>query len=120
MAIEKKTVIRSIDISPETGVVSVKLGMFMAEDGVPITDEKIHRMIVEPGGIDIDALVALNNQDITTRDNLKSAPIDQTHIPLVKQLCSLVQTPAVAKRYREVLEAAEAKLERKEPSGVSG
>lgn len=90
MAIEKRTRIASIDVDPDTCSISVRFGLGMYEDGHRIGNEQWHRMLVEPGA-DLDKLIELNNQDITTREVLKAAPIETKHIGLLKTLRKAIE-----------------------------
>lgn len=87
MAIEKKTIIDQIEID-RAGRVNVRFGLLLVEDGAEISC-KWHRTQIEPG-VDVDALFGIINADITTRPELKAAPIDSERVSLVKAVCDLV------------------------------
>lgn len=88
--IEKRTRIASIDVDPEATSISVRFGIGLYEDGHLIGNERWHRMMIEPGA-DLDGLLEANNRDITTREDLKAAPIETKHIALLKTLRDAIE-----------------------------
>lgn len=87
MAIEKRTVIDQIEIA-STGVIGIRLGLLIVEDG-EVIDRKWHRTIIEPG-IDAEAQIAAVNSHM---ESMGRPHIDQGGLcAQLKGVTSLVHT----------------------------
>src|SRR5262245_25636311 len=104
--IRKKSVIRGLEVvDDDGGRVLLHVGLRrIYEDGE--VKETRHLIALEPGA-NVDAVIATNDADITTRPELMAAPIDKTLLPAVKAFCQAVQTPTRVARYRKAVAAAE-------------
>lgn len=87
--IGKQTVLNQIEIT-SSGVVQIRLGLLLVEDGKEI-DCKWHRSMIEPGG-DIDAQMNAVNADLERMGRL---PVGTEDIARIKAHAGVAWTPEV-------------------------
>lgn len=93
--IEKKTAIDQIELT-RSGYVQVRFSLSLEEDGVAMAEPRLHRTGIAPG-CDVEAQLAVVDADITTRPELKAAPITRDHmVDALKAVCALVAVAPAA------------------------
>ena len=79
----------------------------MIEEG-SVLAKRWHKTIIEPG-VDVDGQIAAVNADITMRPELRAAPIDPRHLPMLKDpIARAMHTPELVRSYRDRLKAQQA------------
>lgn len=96
--IEQKTIVDQIEIRRD-GTIGVRFAILTLKDGAEIASSW-HRTSIAPGD-DVDAQIAAVNADITTRQTIMAEPVDETNIPLLKEVAALVHTPDVVSAYQQ-------------------